>query len=517
MMHIFLRFALVLFIPLVVKVFYFNRSFEPKSLKIESIRADITDADGVLLATTIPTNSVYIIPQEISDSHLVASRLSSILNISQEFITSRINSKSRKFAWIIRHVAPWQAKAVIGLGLDGVFIAKDARRFYPHGGLFAHVVGKVGHDNEGVSGVEFAFNSRLKNNRSPLRLSLSTSIQSVFKKTLDEGKKEFSAKAVNGILICAKTGRILASYSNNIEQELNPHLAYDANDDCNINRNAQSVFEMGSILKVVNTAMLIEHSVADLDSTIVAGSTWHFARHTISDFKSRPTGPISLRDAFLCSSNVAHGKFAQTAGIKRQVEFFSRCGFFLPLNIDGMFSVNSIFPKKWREINGITAAYGYGIAITPIHYIQAVLRILSGYNRRLHILQDFSMAQSEAAKIMKEKTVSSMRNLLALSALDGQARRAAVPGYDVGAKTGTANKSVGTKYLERKNRCSLIFAFPMCNPLFIGLITVEEPKPTKETFGFVTAGLIAAPIGARIVKQIAPILGVREDFDATVV
>ena len=504
-----LKILIFAFIPLGVKLFSFIKSESGvKTISKSLVRSDILDSDGNIVATNIPTFSVYLVPKDFIKDKEVISELSSILDLPGNAILNKTKNVNSKFAWLKRHISPWQVKEILSKGLPGVYISKDVRRFYPSGSLFSHVVGRVNVDGEGVSGVELDYNQRLKNNPKPLKISISSILQEAVKNSLDFGKKKFQASAVNAVLICAKTGKILSSYSKSDDEDLNPHINYDANSDININRNVHSVMELGSIFKVVNAAMLLENKVADLNSIIYADTSMRFSRHTIKDFGKRKAGNISFTDAFVYSANVANAKWAIEAGADKQMDFFKLCGFLDPVHIDGVKSAYPVFPKKWRDSNVITATYGYGLAITPVHFLQGMLRIVTGQKRSLHLLEDdFSIREDEKINILSQKTSKGVISLMELAVSIGYAKRAGVKGYAVAAKTGTANKLVKGTYKERNNRCSTVFLFPAHDPQVIGLVTLESPKPNKETFGFVTAGFIAAPIAGHLIKGIGPALG----------
>lgn len=499
-----IKICVLAFLPLYFRLCFFLAQPNEKAVKITTQRADIVDSEGNLLASTIPTWSTYIVPESILDASKTAKQIAETLDLKEEIILKKIEGKARKFAWIARHITPWQKKAIIRLGLSGVHVTKDMKRFYPQGSLFSHIVGKVDIDNKGISGVESSFNKRLINDKKPLQLSLSSVIQTILKEKLESAQEKFSAIASNGIIVCAKTGKILASFSKTKDSDLNPHKNYDPNNSGFINRNTHSTFEMGSILKIINIAMLLETKTANLESTVFAGSPWYVSRRPITDFSPK-NRDLTLQEAFLYSSNIANAKFAKFAGAEKQTNFFKKCGFLECINMDGMKSVSSIRPKKWREINTVTAAYGYGIAITPMHFIKALLRVISGKEKDIHIL-NYPPKKFEK-RIFSSKTVNIMRCLLEKSVSHGQSQRAYVKGYRIGGKTGTANRRIGNRYIERNNMCSFVFAFPINDPKIIGIISLDNPKATKETFGFVVSGFITAPVVAELIEKIGPILG----------
>lgn len=495
-------FAILMYVPLAVKLssYLFYKPIAP--IRPYVARADIVDSSGILLATTIPTQSVYIIPYEVLRSKKMIEDLAVILNVKNSYIEARLNSKSKKFVWVLRHIAPWQATEISKLNYSGVYIAKDIRRFYPLGSLFAHIIGKVDDMNNGISGVEIAFDKQLKEKKQALKLSLMSSVQFVLKDVLDTAKREFSAKSVYGMIICAKTGRILASYSQSEDFDVNPHeSAHEA-----VNFNTQSVDERGSIFKVMAAAMLLEQHIVDLQTKITAPPYLRLGKFIVRDYDKRMHECVyTYEQAFSKSSNIVHGMLVLKAGAAKQVEFLKRVGIFDQMKIDNLVVARGLYPKQWSNSACVTASYGHGLAVTSAQYLRAFLRVITGYDKELHILENFEAAAEK--RVLDEETVRKMRYLMALVFKNSwYSKNINMDGYDIGGKTGTANKLVHGKYIEKHNLCNYVFVFPAHDPQIIGIVSIDEPHATKETYGFVLSSFIAAPLGIKIIKKIGPIL-----------
>jgi len=498
-------FALCLFLPLATKLTSYLFYKEVGVVKLQTARADIVDSTGVLLATTIGTQSVYIIPHEVLEKEKIINDLSEILNVEREKIAARFAVPSKKFVWVLRHIAPWQASAISQLNYSGLYVARDMRRFYPLGGLCVHILGRVDDMNNGISGVELAFDSKLKKSKEPLQLSLSMPIQFVLKDVLDEAKKEFSAKSGYGMIICAKTGRVLASYSQSSNSDVNPH----ENDQEAVNLNTQHVAERGSIFKTINAAMLLENDLVDVKTEIFAPAELKVGKHRIHDVDKRTKDCIySFEKAFAKSSNIVHGLFTIKAGAQKQVEFFERVGIFEDMKIDNLSVARGLIPKKWSLATCITAAYGHSLATTNAQYMRAMLRMITGFESQLHILQNYPNSKNEQKRIIKQSTCDKIRYLLRLTfSSSWYGKQNEVAGYEIGGKTGTANKLIDGKYVDKHSVCTYCFVFPTNDPQIIGIVSLDEPKATPKTFGFVLASFNVAPLGAKIIKKIGPILG----------
>lgn len=496
-------FALLMYIPVAVKLTSYLFYKPISSVQKIPKRADIVDANGVLLATTIPTKSVYIIPDELIIVDTMVEDIAAILNVSKDYIKSRFNSKSKKFIWILRHITPEQASQINNLNYSGVYVANDMRRFYPLSSLFVHIIGRVDDTNNGISGVELAFDKLLKESDKPLKLALMAPVQFVLKDILDAAKKEFRAQGAYGIIACAKTGRILASYSQSEEFDVNAH----ANEQVAINLNTQSVDERGSIFKVIAAATFLENNIVDLKTEIFAPAFLRLGKFRVHDPDKRlRDATYTFETAFSKSSNVVAGTLVLKLGYEKQKEFLERIGMLEDMQIDGLSVARGLYPAKWSDSVSVTVTYGHGFSTTNAQYLRAFLRIISGYNKELHILQEFD--GKDEKRIVSETTVKKIRYLLRLAFINAwYGKRAEIVGYDIGGKTGTANKLVNGKYVEKHNLCNYVFLFPSYDPQIIGIITIDSPKPTKETFGFVMSSFITAPLAGKIIKKLGPILG----------
>lgn len=498
-MKIFILMAVSLFFPLVLRLSYFPFFLSKKYTVTQSYieRADILDQEGVILATTIPTQSVYIIPYEILNLEECIKALQPILNMEYDVLKERFLLKSKKFIWIVRHISPKTAKEVAKLGLNGVYVAKDIRRFYPQGALFSHIIGNVDDVGEGITGVEKVFNERLKKNKEPLKLSLLSSVQYVLKNVLDNGRKKYAAKGVSGMIVCAKTGKVLAMYSQTQDFEMNPHHKYE---DGNLNLNTQLSFELGSIMKLFSFAMFLDAKKTRVDSVFFAPKEMRIGKYRITDVLRKTDVYLSFEEAFKKSSNIVIGRLIlenEKESIEIQQNMFKRCGFLDDMDIDGLQVVPCLLPKKWSLTTAVTAAYGYGIAINSAYYMQAALRLVTGKKKFLKLLQDSKDVEEET--IFSKETVESVRYLLASTAKKYNLNK-----IKLGGKTGTAMKLINNSYHRQKNYCSYFFVIPYDDPKIIGLVVIDEPCANE--FGLVLAGYNAAVLGVEIVKQISPIL-----------
>jgi cell division protein FtsI (penicillin-binding protein 3) len=471
--------------------------------RVQKARAPLVDRNGLLLATNVKTFSVYANPSRIQDHRQAAYKLCRLFpDLSPEQWIKRLRA-SKSFVWIARHVTPADREAVLGLGIPGIDLMEDQRRIWPYGPLFSHVLGFTNVDQKGLTGLEEGLDSSLQGHVQPIRLSLDARIQHMVRTELVKTIQLFDAKAGNALLLKIDTGEIIASVS---WPDFNPHGPNKATQGQLFNRNTTGVYEFGSMLKIHNTAMLLDAGLATLSSVFDASSPLKVGRFRITDFKGKGR-PLTVREAFLFSSNIAHAKMALLAGGERQQNFLKKLGFFDPVRVEMPEKALPLLPTRWRDTTTITVSYGYGLAVTPLHLAQSFLSLVNGFHKPLTFLHTTRPVQGRA--VIQPRTAQIIQDLLYEATRNGQATKAAPQGYAVGAKTGTCNlRNAQGRYMEKQNLTSCIGMFPYPHPRYVLLVAVERPKPNHLTHGYATAGWIAAPLFGRIVSRAAPLLGV---------
>jgi cell division protein FtsI (penicillin-binding protein 3) len=208
------------------------------------------------------------------------------------------------------------------------------------------------------------------------------------------------------------------------------------------------------------------------------------------------------------SSNIGSARMALEAGTDFQKAFMKRLGMLDTPSLELPEVGSPLVPSTWREINTITFSFGHGLSVTPLQLMSGAAALVNGgmfHPPTLVAVNDGDTVPGE--RVLKKKTSDHMRNLMRLVVTEGTGKKADVPGYDVGGKTGTAEKAVNGSYRKKAVLSSFVAAFPMDAPRYVVLVMIDEPQGTKETFGFITAGWTAAPTAGRIIAQIAPLMG----------
>ncbi len=478
-------------------------------------RRDIVDRNGVLLATNLPTASLFANPGKVLDAEDTAAKAAAVLpGVNRDELLRKLTS-ARRFVWIKRNLTPRQQHSINRLGLPGVAFQRAERRVYPLGPLFAHVVGFADIDNRGLAGVEKAFDDGLRDSLQkpgePLRLSLDARIQHAPRVDLMRGVEEFRAAGAAGVVLDAANGEVLAMVS---LPDFDPN-AVDARDgDARFNRATLGVYEMGSTFKVFTTAMALDSGTVTLSDGYDASAPIRVARFVIRDFKPQNRW-LSVPEIFVRSSNIGAAKMALDIGAQAQREFLSRIGLLRPAEVELPEVATPIVPSPWRDINTMTIGYGLGVAVTPLQLAAAVAAIVNG--GVFHPPTVIRRAPDDPGlgrRVIAGRTSQWMRALMRMVVVNGTGRKAEVPGYLVGGKTGTAEKAGPGGYRRKALLSSFVAAFPIDAPRYVVFAMLDEPHGTKATLNYATGGWTAAPIVGRVIARLGPLAGIAPVRDA---
>lgn len=482
---------------------------------LETGRADIVDRNGIVLATTLPTASLYANPRHVRDPEAAAERLAAVLpEVSPAQLGARLAS-DRSFVWLQRNLTPRQQYAVNRLGIPGLYFQREHRRFYPHGPLAPHVVGFTGVDNQGLAGIEQSFDDVLRASAKPLQLSLDIRIQHILTEELAEAMTTFSAIGAAGVVMDARSGEVVALAS---LPSFDPAKPASARADARFNRASLGIYEMGSVFKIFTAAMALNEGVVALNDGYDTRKPIRISRFTIRDFKPKNRW-LSIPEILMYSSNIGTVHMAMDAGTPVQQAFLKRLGLLQPASIELPEVGQPLIPSPWREINTMTISFGHGLAVSPVQLTAAMSAMVNGGTEvRPTLLKRDPARVTAGTRLISESTSATVRQLMRLVVSQGTARKANAEGYIVGGKTGTAEKLAGRGYSRNSRIASFVGAFPMTAPRYVVFVMVDEPKPTKETHGYATGGWVAAPVMRSIVERMGPLVGVmpRGDGEAMI-
>lgn len=488
-----------------------NVSNNISSLDIKFSRANIVDRNGELLAGTIKIPSLYANPSEVMEPEILAQKLHKIFpEKNYQTLLRRLSSK-RKFVWIERHIHPRKQNMINSLGEPGLYFRQEERRAYPHGNLVSHILGYTGIDNYGLAGLEKEMDKRITEfgeQGKDLQLSLDIRVQSLLYDELKAGKERFEALGAVGIVLDVTSNEVIAMVS---LPDFDPHQPAAANSANLFNRATLGSYEMGSIFKPFTVAMAIESGKVMLSDSYDASKPIKYGSFVIKDFHGKGRW-LSVPEIFVYSSNIGSVKMLQDVGREYQRDFLADLGLLDPLTIELSERSMPIIPVPWREINAMTIAFGHGIAVTPLHMAQGIGALVNGGTWRPVTLLKGGNRNAEkmgiARRVVSEDTSRIMSKLLRLAVIYGTGKQGDVYGFDVGGKTGSAEKVSGQGgYSTDAMLSSYVAVFPMVNPKYLVLVILDEPKGNEDTYGFATGGWTAAPITAKVISRMSAVLG----------
>lgn len=483
-------------------------------------RPDLTDRFGEILATDIKTASLFAEPKRIIDADETLEMLTSVIpDLDQEQTYKKLKS-GLGFIWLKRQMTPKQQAQVMALGLPGIGFRSEKRRFYPGGPTASHVVGLVDVDNKGTAGMEkyvdghglsdlqdagFDSDKQLE----PVKLSIDLRVQHIVRDELEKAMGRYNAIAAGGVVLDIHTGEVIAMAS---LPDYDPNNPFNALEKDRLNRMSAGTFEMGSTFKTFTTAMALDAGVVNLNSKFDASRPIQIAKFTINDFHGKRR-VLSVPEIFIFSSNIGTAKMADAVGTANHQAFLHKIGLLDKMQTELPEVAKPSEPKEWKKLNSITISFGHGVSTTPLQTAMAAAALMNGGKliQPTFLPRTRQEADAVAVQVVNEQTSEAMRWLFRKNVLEGSGRRAGVPGYDVGGKTGTAEKVVRGRYSTDKRFNAFLSAFPIRDPKYVVLVILDEPKAEKGAGG-ATAGSNTAPTVSAIIQRSAVFLGVKPDF-----
>jgi cell division protein FtsI (penicillin-binding protein 3) len=519
-----------------------------KTIPLAPQRGTIHDRNGEELAVSVEVDSIYIEPAKVTEPARAASALASTLSLPPASVKTKLAS-NRGFLWLKRQVTPRESEQVRALGLDGVNFTREHRRFYPNSEIGAQVIGFTGLDPEGLEGIELKYNSVIlgqggylvterdalgrgigssdpliqgESRGSDVFLTIDKNLQYLAEKELAAGVRNARAKAGTVVVLEPDSGRILAMAS---QPDYNPNALHRYRPSQWRNRSLCDTFEPGSTFKVFLLAAALNEGVVRLNQTIDCGpGTFKVGGKVIRDHK--PYGRLSVAEILKVSSNIGFAKIGKTMERERFHRYISEFGFGARTGVDLPGEVTGLVrkPSQWFEIDLAAISFGQGITVTPLQLAVATAAIANGGNLMApyvveRVVNSYGETQEQHAPRVVRRVVSAevarqVRELMSMTTeVGGTGTLAAVPGFRVAGKTGTAQKAdpVTGGYSVDKRVSSFVGFVPAEAPRLVILVVLDEPD------GQVYGGLVAAPVFSRIAAQalqylkVSPTLPVKEN------
>lgn len=528
-----IRLAAVLFFSLfalfVGRLAYFGTKPNPGTIRreasaaISAARPELTDRNGEVLATDVKVMSVFAEPRRIIDKDEATELITAVLpDLNAHELREKLGSK-KGFIWIKRGVTPAEQQQIFRLGLPGVGFWPENKRVYPNGPLGAHVLGFTNSDNNGIAGIEkfldgqglsdlhdAGFNLSAEDLK-PVALSLDLRATHALRDELSHGMERFSAKAAAAAILDVNTGEVIAAAS---LPDYDPNNPVDALKPNNINRLTVGVYEMGSTFKALTTAMALDANKVNLNSRIDARSELRWGRGVIHDFHATHR-VLTVPEVFIHSSNIGSARMALMVGVEGHKAFLRKMGEMDRMRTELPESAEPIVPKHWSEVSTMTIAFGHGLAVAPLQAMMAVGALVNGgymiVPTFLKRPEDFS--KEKMTRVIKPETSEALRYIMRANAEIGSAKKANVPGYFVGGKTGTAEKVVGGHYAHNKLFTTFMAVVPADKPRYLFMTVMDEPQGLPEDGHYATAAYNAGYVTGRLIERVSPLLGLEPRLD----
>ncbi|HEV2289425.1 MAG TPA: penicillin-binding transpeptidase domain-containing protein [Candidatus Acidoferrales bacterium] len=514
-----------------------NRQQE-RIIEISPTRGVIYDRNGRELAMSIPVDSCFADPDEISDPEMVARLLSRILNKSEDEIEEHLKS-SRSFAWIARKITPQQRARIEALNLRGIYFQKENKRFYPEHDLAASVLGYVDVDEHGLGGVEYSLDKLVRGKPSRMLvmadarqrwfdrsensadkgdnvvLTIDQTIQFIAEKALASGIARTHAKGGSVVVQDPNTGELLAVAD---WPTFDPNDAGNYRPEDRVERAVADAYEPGSIFKTILLSAAIEEGVArpselvdcQMGSIVVAGRLIH-------DHKAY--GLLSVEQILAFSSDVGSIKIALRLGAPKYYEYIRSFGFGQPTGIKLPGENRGLLRPldDWTATSIGYTAIGQELSVTPVQMISAESAIANGgLLRSPQVIRKvvrggevMLQGQPDPRRVIDERTAATMREMMEQVILQGTGKGFAQPlGYTAAGKTGTAQKidPATGRYAKRAYEDSFIGFAPLNNPVVTILVNLDSPENGQE------GGPTAGPIFKEVAEQTLAYLNVPHDM-----
>jgi len=534
---IFLLAALVL-VARVVQLQYAEREFlqaqgdsrQQRTVEIPAHRGMLSDRNGEVLAISTPVGSVWVEPGRLLEARADWGRLPQRLNFTEAQLAQMLQErKERKFFYLRRHILPVEAEKILALGIPGVHLRTEYRRYYPAGEVAAQLIGITDVDDQGQEGLELMFDKQLRGQpgarwvrqdsngriiddlaqiRAPkhgenLRLSIDRGLQYCSYRTLESAVRDHRASSGTVVVLDVVTGEVLAQAQ---APSFNPNAKREGSVAARRNRAMTDQYEPGSIVKPFTILAALASGRYQTDSIIdTSPGSLRIGRYTIRDI--RDFGPLDMTGVLVKSSNVASATIALELPADHLWKTFSSVGFGQPLftNYPGEAAGLLREPSTWRQTEWASLGYGYGLSVTPMHMAQAFM-ILG--NRGVHHVPSFlANPPLRGARVLPREICDQVLQMLEHVTLPGgTAIRARVPGYTVAAKTGTVRKRTDSGYSASNHISMITGVVPRRHPRLAILVLIDEPK-AGQYFG----GQVAGPVFRRIAWEALRLLNIPPD------
>ena len=487
-------------------------------------RNDITDRNGSPIARNIQVYHAAIKPSIIKDKKKFLIKIK-LLYPELDYPKIESNLKKNKYFYLKKNISEEERNKLWSLGEKGLLFETTQTRVYPHKNLFSHVIGQIDENNLGISGLEKSYDKELKSGKGPLKITMDANIQYLIREELIKFEKVFNNVGSASILMEIDSGDIISMVSLP-DFDINKRETID--DTNYINRATKGVYELGSVFKTFTLAGALNEGIVETNTEFKnLPKKITCAGRSIGEYDDKISSNLTAEQILIRSGNIGSVRIAQKIGIEKMREFLQNIGILNKIKFD-IDEIGEPLPFRWGKCKLATASFGHGITTTLLQLAKGYSIISNGGLNVEPTLIKKENIHEKKIRILKKEVSEKINPILRkiVTTKEGTANFANIDGYDVGGKTGTAQKSTNGTYSNSKIN-TFVAIFPISKPKYILIVLLDEPKPSKDYIyeyrdgsgwkykgtPYNTAGWTSVEIAGKIIEKIGPILAINKiDF-----
>jgi cell division protein FtsI (penicillin-binding protein 3) len=483
-------------------------------------RADITDINGNYLAKTVKSIDIGIKTSDVIDKKKLLLSLN-IIFPNKDFDKIKKQLETKKFFWLEKKISEENYEKIMKLGDKSIKPEERVLRMYPQKNLFSHIIGQIDDDNNGISGLEKSFNDILRKSKRLMKLTVDKDVQFLIRKELIKYQEIFKSKGSAAILMNVNNGNILSLIS---LPDFNPNERQNIIDVNFINRVTKGTYELGSVFKPFTFASALNEDLIKPETEFLdLPKSIRCDRHRIGEYDNKIPSDLTAEQILIRSGNIGSVRIAQIIGSEKHKSFLEKIGVLSSIDFD----IGEVAPQKdynFGKCKLATASFGHGVATTILQLAKGYAVISNGGYDIKPTLIDKNTKNNEKGirlinKGVSEQVVAALRKIV--NTVEGTAKFADVPNYEVGGKTGTADQPKEGSYSEAKIN-TFASIFPTSNPQYVFIVMLDTPQKAKDYYykyrhqkggwkGTLnnTAGWTSVEVAGKIMDKIGPILATK--------
>ena len=482
-------------------------------------RADIVDRNNKYLVKTVSSIDIGISTKKVIDKKKLLLNLKYIFP-DKNYLKIESQLDTKNFFYFEKKISDEKYEKIMQLGDKSIQPEEKLTRVYPERNLFSHIIGQIDNDNNGISGLEKSLDQELKNIQQPIKLTVDKDIQYLIRNELVKFNEIFNTKGSAAILMNVNNGEILSLVS---LPDFDPNKREKISDVNFINRATKGVYEFGSVFKTFTVAAGFEENIIEPQTEFLdLPKSLTCAGFPIREYDNKIPSDLTVEQILVRSGNIGSVRIGQKIGEEKFKLFLSKIGLLEEINFD-IEEVGKPIKFNWGKCSLATASFGHGITTTLLQLAKAYSIIVNGgyYIHPKLIKKDTKNKKKILNKEVSKKILPILRKIVVTK--EGTASLANIDGYEIGGKTGTAQKSIDGIYSKKKKINSFVSVFPTSNPKFVLAIMLDEPKTNEDYIyhyrdgsnikykgtPFNTAGWTTVEVTGQIIEKIGPILATK--------